>query len=86
MQQVRSDHAGLDNADTGVGAEIAGIHGYYGALIAAARSTLSPRDAAAVVRNLTSQKIAAVREAKNRRKALRAANRARARMIVSKPA
>jgi hypothetical protein len=43
--------------------------------MAAVRGTLSPKDAAAVVRNLRNQKILAVRNAKARRHAMRASRR-----------
>jgi hypothetical protein len=55
--------------------ELPGIHAYYAALMAAVRGTLSPRDAAVLIRNLKNQKILAVRAAKNRRHAMRANQR-----------
>jgi len=51
--------------------ELPGLCAYYAGLMAAARSSLSRRDAAAVIRNLKAEKIAAVRNAKNRRRAQR---------------
>jgi len=78
LQQVQADrnlsdptHASAEGpvADSG---EISGICGYYAALIAAARNSLSPRDAAALIRNLKNQKIIAVRAAKDRRHGARA--------------
>jgi hypothetical protein len=50
------------------GSEIAAIAGYYAGLIAAARRSLRPADAAAVVRRLRDEKIMVTRAAKNRRR------------------
>ncbi len=78
LQQVQTErnladhtHASAEGhvADSG---EVSGIHGYYAALMAAARNSLSPRDAAALIRNLKNQKILAVRAAKDRRHAAHA--------------
>jgi hypothetical protein len=75
LQQVQTDrnlagdtHASAEGhaADSG---EVSGLHGYYAALMAAARISLSPRDAAALIRNLKNQKIIAIRAAKDRRRA-----------------
>jgi hypothetical protein len=54
------------------GSELAGVHAFYGALIAAARINLSPDEAAAVVRRLRIQKTLAVRNVKDRLRAERA--------------
>ena len=88
LQQVRTernlganDHA---SAETHVAdSEASGIHGYYAALMAAARITLSPRDAAALIRNLKNQKIIAVRAANDRLHAARANHPKRPQIILT---
>jgi hypothetical protein len=52
--------------------ELPGIRAYFKSLIAAARSSLSGADAAALIRRLRAQKILAMRAAKDRRRAQRA--------------
>ena len=54
---------------TALDPELAGIYGYYAGLIAAARNSLNPADAAAAVRSLQIQKILAVRAALDRQQA-----------------
>jgi len=57
-------------AETGDSAsELSGIGAYFNALIAAARTSLSRADAAAVIRSLHTQKILAMRAVKDRRRA-----------------
>lgn len=92
LQQVQADR-NLSNhtyesaeghaADSG---EVSGIHFYYASLIAAARNSLSPRDAAALIRNLKNQKSLAVRAAKDRRHAARARRRKPIRPAIKLPA
>jgi hypothetical protein len=48
--------------------EFAGLAGYYAGLIAAARSSLPPGEAAALVRRLRNEKIMVMRAAKDRRR------------------
>jgi hypothetical protein len=55
--------------------ELGAIRGYFNGLIAAARSSLSPSDAAAVIRSLRTQKILAMRAAKDRHRATRSNQR-----------
>ncbi|MFY9640785.1 MAG: hypothetical protein WCD20_08345 [Rhodomicrobium sp.] len=92
LQQVQTDrnladhaHASAEGHDAGP-CEISGIHGYYAALMAAARISLSPRDAAALIRNLKNQKIIAVRSAKDRLHAARAGRRKPIRPAIKLPA
>jgi len=59
-------------AHAGSGGEISAIGGYYAALIAAARATLRPHEAVAMVRNLMSQKVQAIRAAQDRMRVARA--------------
>lgn len=56
--------------------EIPGISAFYKALIAAARSSLSPTIAGAFIRRLRNEKMLAMRAAKDRRRAARANCRA----------
>ncbi|MGO9172218.1 MAG: hypothetical protein ACLP7P_09665 [Rhodomicrobium sp.] len=78
LQQVQAERNLTDHTHASAeghvadSSEVSGLHGYYAALMAAARSSLSPRDAAALIRNLKNQKIIAVRAAKDRRHATRA--------------
>lgn len=51
--------------------EIPGIRSYYTALIAAARSSLSPAEAQALVRRLRNEKLLAMRAAKDQRRMTR---------------
>jgi hypothetical protein len=75
LQQVRADPtraevsrlAGGNSAASDGGIEIGGIAGYFAGLIAAARATLRPYEAAAAISNLLSQKAQAIRNAKDRR-------------------
>jgi len=63
-------------AETGdFDSELPGIRAYFAALIAAARRSLSRADAAALIRRLRTQKILAMRAAKDRRRAARANRR-----------
>ena len=55
--------------------ELPGIHAYFNSLITAARNSLSWADAAAVIRSLRTQKILAMRAAKDRRRAAQANRR-----------
>jgi len=55
-----------------VDSELPAIRAYLNSLIAAARSSLSRADAASVIRSLRTQKILAMRAAKDRRCAARA--------------
>ncbi len=60
-------------ADIGDSAsELGGIQAYFNGLIAAARNGLSRAEAATVIRSLRSQKILAMRAARDRRRATRA--------------
>jgi hypothetical protein len=69
---------------SGSGCEIAGIAAYYTCLIASARSSLSPPDAAALVRRLRNEKIMVMRAAKDRHR-MRRPNLRRARKPTSSP-
>ena len=74
LQQAQAER-NLDSAQAahdGGGGEISAIGGYYAGLIAAARATLRPHEAAAMVRNLMSQKAEAIRAAQDRMCAARA--------------
>ena len=55
------------------GGELASIHAYYATLIAGARGSLRPGDAAAMVRRLRAEKGAAIRAVRSRLAASRAA-------------
>ena len=73
LQQVQTDRnlGSPEVAHAESGGEISAIGGYYAGLIAAARATLRPHEAAALVRNLLSQKAQAVRAAQDRMHAAR---------------
>ena len=62
--------------------QLAGIHGHYASRIAAVRATMRPEQAAAMIRNLRIEKMLAVRNAKARRHAERAARKSPARAPV----
>ncbi len=78
LQQVQSERNLTDHTRSNVqghdtdGGELSGIHGYYAALIAAARATMRPGQAAAAIRDLRNQKTLAIRFAKDRKHAERA--------------
>lgn len=70
----------LDEAGAGgefiaddAGGELASTHAYYATLIAGARGSLRPGEAAAMVRRLRAEKGAAIRAARSRMAASRAA-------------
>ncbi len=86
MQRVHGEKpltqkAAKASADGGF-AELSSIHGYYAARIAAIRATMRPEQAVAMIRNLRIEKTLAVRNAKNRRRADRAARNPTARAPV----
>ncbi len=62
--------------------QLAGIHGHYASRIAAIRATMRPEQAAAMIRNLRTEKMLAIRNAKARRQAERAARKPPARAPV----
>lgn len=55
--------------------QLAGIHGYYASRIAAVRATMRPGQAEAMIRNLRNEKMLAIRNAKDRRRAEKAARK-----------
>jgi hypothetical protein len=67
-----------------VESDISGIRAVYTALIAAARSSLSPADAGAFVRRLRDEKVMVMRTAKDRKKASRANRRKPGQPIATK--
>ena len=60
--------------DTAAG-ELSGIHRHYAALIAAARATMRPDQAALAIHNLRNEQTLAIRNVKNRKEAERANRR-----------
>ncbi len=75
-----------DLAAAAADSELPGIHGYYAGLMAAARSSLSPAEAAAMIRRLRTEKILAVRAAKERRCTARANQRKPSKPTAAPPA
>ncbi len=84
LQQVQAErnltHAARQPDD--FTAQLSSIHGYYASRIAAVRATMRPEQAAAIIRNLRNEKTLAVRNAKSRQRAERAARKPPARAPV----
>lgn len=72
LQQVQRKRIGrADSCHSGDRAEISALYGYYAALIAAARGSLRPAEAASFVRMLQDEQAAAIRNVEDRQQAER---------------